>query len=80
MLQIQNFKEPLKEILFQDIVYNQNAKDMMFMEVVLKNYSNYVTDVENPFPAISVQTEEVKRYTFAVRAFSLTRNIWTKDF
>lgn len=53
---------------------------MMFMEVVLKNYSNYVTDVESPFPAIAIQTEEVKRYTFAVRAFSLTRNIWIKDF
>jgi len=37
-LQVTNFKEPLKEVLFQDVVYNQNAKDMMFMEVVLKTY------------------------------------------
>jgi len=53
---------------------------MMFMEVVLKSYSNFVTDVESPFPAISLQTDEIRKYTFAVRAFSLTRNIWTKDF
>jgi hypothetical protein len=60
MIVIQNFKEPLKEILFQDVVYNQNAKDMMFMEVVLKNYANFVTDVESPFPAIQLLTEEVR--------------------
>jgi hypothetical protein len=80
MLQIQSFKEPLKEILYQDLVYNQNSKDMMFMEVVLKSYSNFVTDVESPFPAIKLTSEDVRRYSFAVRAFSLTRNLWTKDF
>ena len=52
----------------------------MFMEVVLKSYSNFVTDVESPFPAISLQSDEIRKYTFAVRAFSLTRNIWIKDF
>jgi len=80
MLEIQTYKEPLREILFQDIVYNQNARDMMFMEVVLKNYSNYVTDVETIFPAISLTPDEIRRYTFAVRAYSLTRNVWIKDF
>ena len=52
----------------------------MFMEVVLKNFSNYVTDVEAPFPAIELKQDEVRRYTFAVRAYSLTRNVWIKDF
>jgi len=80
MIVIQNFKEPLKEILFQDVVYNQNAKDMMFMEVVLKDYANFVTDVESPFPAIQLLTDEIRQYTFAVRAFSLTRNMWIKDY
>ena len=80
MLQIQNYKETLKEILFQDIVYNQNAKDMMFMEVVLKSYANFVTDVESPFPAISLQSDEIRKYAFAVKAFSLTLYIWIKDF
>ena len=80
LLQIQTFREPLKEILFQDIVYNQNAKDMLFTEVVLKSYSNFVTDVESPFPAIALKPEEMRKHTFAVRAFSLTKHIWVKDF
>ena len=80
MIQIQNFKEPLREILFQDVVYNQNAKDMMFMEVVLKNYSNLVTDVEGSSPAIDLKSDDIEKHTFAVRAFSLTRNVWIKDY
>lgn len=80
MLQIETFKEPLREILFQDIVYNQNARDLMFMEVVLKSYANYVTDVEATLPAIELKQDEIRRYTFAVRAYSLTKNIWIKDF
>lgn len=52
----------------------------MFMEVVLKNYSNLVTDVEGSFPAIALKGDEVEKHTFAVRAFSLTRNIWIKDY
>jgi hypothetical protein len=80
MLQVQSFKEPLKEILFQDIVYNQNAKDMLFMEVCLKSYSNYVTDVESSYPAIPLKPDEMKQHTFAIRAFSLTKHIWIKDY
>lgn len=52
----------------------------MFMEVVIKDYSNYVTDVETPFSAITIVQDEVRKYTFSVRAYSLTRNIWIKDF
>ena len=80
MLQIETYKEPLREILFQDIVYNQNARDLMFMEVVLKNHANYVTDVDGTFPAIELTPEKLKEHTFAVRAYSLTRNVWIKDF
>ena len=80
VLQIQNFKEPLKEILFQDLVYNQSAKDMMFMEVAIKEPRNYVTDIESPFMSIRIDPVELKNYTFAVRAYSLTRNIWIKDY
>ena len=79
-LQIETYSEPLREILFQDIVYNLNARDLMFMEVVLKSYANYVTDVEATLPAIELKPDEVRKYTFAVRAFSLTKNIWIKDF
>lgn len=80
ILQIQNYKEPLKEILFQDIVYNQSAKDMMFMEVVLKEANNYVTSVEDLIPAIKLDNDTMSKWTFAVRAYSLTRNIWIKDY
>jgi len=63
----------LKEILFQDIVYNLNNKDLMFMEVVIKDYSNYVTDIETPFSAITLVQDEIRKYTFSVRAYSMTR-------
>jgi hypothetical protein len=36
ILIIEKFKEPIKEILYQDHVYNENAQDMFFMEVVMK--------------------------------------------
>ena len=52
----------------------------MFMEVVLKTAQNYVTDVENPMPALKLNSEDMTRYTFAIRAYSFTRKIWTKDF
>ena len=47
---------------------------MLFMEVVLKSYSNFVTDAETPFPAIAVKAEEMHKHTFAIRAFSLTKH------
>jgi len=67
-------------VLFQDVVYNQAAKDMLFMEVCLKSYSNFVTDVEEAYPAIELKPDEMKKHTFAIRAFSLTRHIWIKDY
>ena len=36
ILIIEKFKEPIKESLYQDHVYNENAQDMFFMEVVMK--------------------------------------------
>ena len=53
---------------------------MLFMEVVLKSYSNYVTDAESSFPAIALKPDEMNKYTFAIRAFSLTKHVWVKDF
>jgi hypothetical protein len=53
---------------------------MMFMEVVIKEPKNYVTNIEDPFAAIRVDPDEMKKHTFAVRAYSLTRNIWIKDY
>ena len=49
MIVVDNFKEPLKEVLHIDHVYNENAEDIFFMEITLKNFNNYVTDVNNSF-------------------------------
>lgn len=53
---------------------------MMFMEVVIKEASNFVTDLEDPFAAVKIDPQVMKNYTFAVRSYSLTRNIWIKDY
>lgn len=55
------------------------------MEIVIKSYSNLVTDVESTFPAIHLKSDnnrgnEMENHTFAVRAYSLTKNIWVKDY
>jgi hypothetical protein len=51
-LVIDSFKEPLKEVLFQDHVYNDNAKDMFFMELIIKTHNNFVVDIGAPFTPI----------------------------
>lgn len=61
-------------------MYNENAKDVFFMEVTIKSYSNYVTDVTVPFLPLDLNSEEIKNYTISLRAFSLTRNLWIKDY
>ena len=76
---IDKFKEPLKEILFQDHVYNENAKDIFFMEVVLKTHNNYVTNINQPFQFIDTSANKLNEWQLQLRAFSLTRNVWIKD-
>jgi len=49
ILVIDKFKDPIKEILVQDHVYNDNANDIFFMEVVLKTHNNYTTDISHSF-------------------------------
>jgi hypothetical protein len=53
---------------------------MLFMEVVLKSYSNFVTDVEAPICGVYLNHDELTKHTFAIRAFSLTKHVWIKDF
>ena len=50
------------------------------MEVTLKSYNNFVTDVKYSFYPLDLQTDEVNEYTIGIRAYSLTRNLWIKDF
>ena len=49
ILVIDKFKDPIKEILVQDHVYNENANDIFFMEVVLKTHNNYTTEINHSF-------------------------------
>jgi hypothetical protein len=76
---VDKFKEPIKEILFQDHVYNENAKDIFFMEVVLKTHNNYVTNINQPFQFIDTSANKLNEWQLQLRAFSLTRNVWIKD-
>lgn len=77
---MENYKEPLKEILHSDIIYNDNAQDVFFMEITVKTHSNFVTNVNEPFLPIDLKSEELGNLTISLRAFSLTRNLWIKDY
>jgi len=77
---VESFKEPLKEILHSDNIYNENAQDIFFMEVTIKFNNNFVTDVLNSFMPIDLHSKDVNSYQICLRAYSLTRNIWIKDY
>jgi hypothetical protein len=50
------------------------------MEITIKTQSNYVTDVSIPFYPLELGSNEIKNYTISLRAYSLTRNLWIKDY
>lgn len=51
------------------------------MEVTLKSFSNYVTDVKKSFPLIDLKNEkQSKDYTISLRAFSMAKEQWIKDY
>lgn len=50
------------------------------MEITLKSYNNFVTDVRYSFYPIELGSDEINEWTISIRAYSLTRNIWIKDF
>ena len=80
LLICETYREPLKEILFQDHVFNENASDIFFLEVTLKSFNNFVTDVRDPFYPIEIDNDYLAEFTIGIRAFSLTRNVWIKDY
>ena len=45
-MRIDTYAEPVRELLFSTYAYNENAKDIFYMEITVKSYSNYVTDVK----------------------------------
>jgi len=52
---------------------------MFFLEVVMKSYSNFVTEISQTFQPMDAFSQKLNEITILVRAFSLTRNVWIKD-
>jgi hypothetical protein len=50
------------------------------MEVTVKSYANYVTDCVGAFPSVNLLDARSKELTIQLKGFSLTRNIWIKDY
>ena len=49
------------------------------MEVTVKTYSNYVTNVSGPFNSFSLDDPRGQDLTLQIRLFSLSRRKWLKD-
>jgi hypothetical protein len=80
ILVVDSYREPLRELLFQSYIYNETAHDIFYMEVTVKSYANYVTDATHSFPSVNLQDARSKDVTIQLKGFSLTRNIWVKDY
>jgi len=60
-------------------VFNENAQDIFFMEIILKTNNNFVTDISTSFQPLDSQSNKLNEWVVHTRAFSLTRNVWIKD-
>ena len=74
---LSNFKYPLKELMYQNYLFNEQGEDIYFMEVTLKTSLNYVTNIDQVMPPI--RQKDLNHYIINLRAYSVTRNIWIKD-
>ena len=61
-------------------VYNENANDVFFMDISIKSYSGFVKDIADGWTVMEATSETLGEYSIGIRAYSLTRNIWIKDF
>jgi hypothetical protein len=74
IVKVDTYAEVIKELLYQTYAYNEKSKDIYFVEVTLKSFSNYVTDMKKSFLAIDMRDEATsKDYTVQLRAYSLAR-------
>ena len=81
LLKVDNYQEPIRELLFQTYAYNEHTKDLYYIELTIRSFSNYVTDVSKALPAISMLDENSsKDYTISLRAYSLAKEQWIKDY
>ena len=76
-LVIDNFKEPLKEVLFLDYIYSENAGDVFFMTIIIKSIDNFVTEIASAFPTLDAQ-KDLDHFNITLKAYSVTRGIWIK--
>ena len=76
---VDSYQEPLKELLLQTYAYARHVSDLFYIEVTLKSYTNYVTDVKSAFPSISYTDISGREQIFAIKAYSLVRKSWIKD-
>ena len=74
---LSNFKYPVKELLYQNYLFNEQGEDIYFMEVTLKTAKNYVTNIDQVMAPI--RQKDMNNYIINLRAYSVTRNIWIKD-
>ena len=79
-LRIDSFHEPLKEKLVQTYNYVAGLDDIFYIEVTLKSYNNFVTDVKNAYPSINEQDVKARELTFCIKAYSLVMKSWLKDY
>jgi len=80
LLKVSTFQEPLRELLCQFYMYSDNQKDIFYLEVTIKSYSNFVTNMKNSFPSISAVDVRGKELTMSLKAYSLARKTWIKDY
>ena len=61
-------------------MYSAKQTDCFYLEVTMKSYSNFVTNMKNSFPSISANDVQGKELTMSLKAFSLARKTWIKDY
>lgn len=57
-----------------------NVNDIFYVEVTLKSYNNFVTEVKKAYPSINDQDVKAREQTFCIKAYSLARKSWLKDY
>ena len=79
-LKVDSFMEPIKELLMQTYSFARQVSDIFYLEVTIKSYTNYVTDAKGPYPSISQADIHGREQTMCVKAYSLARRQWIKDY
>ena len=49
ILSVNTFKTPLKEQIYENYLYSEQAEDVFFIEITLKTKKNYLRDFKSSF-------------------------------